>query len=389
MVNTIHDGVLSGYACWNIPSRPNVMTTRRRFLTSATLASFSPTATRAQSTPSVATTADTAALQNLDQLLSVYDFETAARRRMSRQAYEYVASGAGDELTLKWNRESLDKIKLWPRTLIERTEVDTRVQLLGQELAFPILLAPTGFQRAVHPEGEIATARGAGAADTIFVASTSTTTRLEDIARAATRPFWFQVYMQPDRAFMRDMVQEAEAAGVRALCLTVDQAVPGVRNRQQRSGFKLPAGVPTPYLSGNRAWQGRPVTGNAFPVVPKDIEWLRSVARVPVLLKGILHPDDAEIAVRGGVAGIIVSNNGARVLDSAVSTIDALPRVSEKVAGRIPVLMDGGIKAGDGRAQSSRTWSQSRSGRSALPLWVGCFRSGRGDPGYHHLKARV
>jgi 4-hydroxymandelate oxidase len=152
--------------------------------------------------------------------------------------------------------------------------------------------------------------------------------------------------MQPDRAFMRDLVQEAEGAGVRALCVTVDQAVPGVRNRQQRSGFKLPSGVTTPYLSGNRAWQGRPVTGNAFPVGPKDIEWLLTAARVPVLLKGILHPDDADIAVRGGVAGIIVSNHGARVLDAAVPTIDALPRVAEKVAGRVPVLMDGGIRRG-------------------------------------------
>jgi 4-hydroxymandelate oxidase len=104
--------------------------------------------------------------------------------------------------------------------------------------------------------------------------------------------------------------------------------------------------VNTPYLGGNHAWKGRPVTGNAFPVTPKDIEWLRSAARVPILLKGILHPDDAEMAVRGGMAGIIVSNHGARVLDSAVPTIDALPRVTEKVAGRVPVLMDGGIRRG-------------------------------------------
>jgi len=282
----------------------------------------------------------------LRELLNVYDFEAAARDRISREAYEYVASGAGDELTLKWNRESLDKIKLWPRTLVEPLEVDTRVTLFGQSLAFPILLAPTGFQRAVHPEGEVATARGAGMADATYIVSTSTTTPIEEIARAASRPLWFQVFMQPDREFMRDMLQQVQAAGVRALCVTVDQAVPGVRNRQQRSGFKLPTGVTTPYLGAGRNWQGRPVTGNAFPVTAKDIEWLRSVVRVPVLLKGILHPEDAEIAAREGVAGIIVSNHGARVLDAAVPSIDALPRIVERVAGRIPILMDGGIRRG-------------------------------------------
>jgi 4-hydroxymandelate oxidase len=126
----------------------------------------------------------------------------------------------------------------------------------------------------------------------------------------------------------------------------VDQAVPGVRNRQQRSGFKLPAGVSTPYMGGNRAWKGRPVTGNSWPVAPNDIEWLRSTSKVPVLLKGVLHPEDAEIAVRNGISGIMVSNHGARVLDSAVATIDVLPRVTEKVAGRVPVLMDGGVRRG-------------------------------------------
>jgi 4-hydroxymandelate oxidase len=282
----------------------------------------------------------------LDRLLSLYDYETAARDRITHAAYEYVASGAGDELTLKWNRESLDKIRLWPRTLVQPSPVETRTQLLGQDLAFPILLAPTGFQRAVHPEGEIATARGAGIAGAIYVVSTSTTTRIEDIARAATTPLWFQVYMQPDRGFMREMVGMAEAAGVKALCVTVDQAAPGIRNRQQRSGFKLPPGITTPYLSGGRAWGDRPVTGNAFPVAPQDIEWLRSTVRVPVLLKGILHPEDADIAAKAGTAGVIVSNHGARVLDTVAPTIDALPRVADKVAGRVPVLMDGGIRRG-------------------------------------------
>src|SRR3954453_6113161 len=210
------------------------MTSRRRFVALATVptAVFGPARVRAQ-TQQISPIAS-------GELLNVYDFESAARGRISREVYEYVASGAGDELTLKWNRESLDRIKLWPRTLIEPSRVNTRVTLFGQSLAFPILLAPTGFQRAVHPEGEVATAQGAGMADATYIVSTSTTTPIEEIARAASRPLWFQVFMQPDREFMRDTLQQVQAAGVRALCVTVDQAVPGVRNRQQRSGFKLP-----------------------------------------------------------------------------------------------------------------------------------------------------
>lgn len=317
------------------------MNTRRKFLSSAgALAGTSMLPLSAAAQQPAANSAPLAEALNLN------DFETLAQRRISQMAYEFVASGAGDEITLRWNRTALEKLALWPRVLTDVSKLDTRVTLFGNELAFPILLAPTAFHRAVHPEGEVATARGAGAAGAAFVVSTSTNTRIEEIARAATQPLWFQMYVQRDREFTKALVQQVEAAGVRALCVTVDQPVLGARNRLQRANFKLPPGVETPYLNDINTGQRKLLSGNHDNITWKDIEWLRSIARVPVLLKGILHPDDAETAIRAGVAGIMVSNHGARNLDTAVATIDALPLVAEKVAGRVPVLMDGGIRRG-------------------------------------------
>ena len=271
------------------------------------------------------------------EMCSLLDFEEAARKKMSPMAYEYLASGAADELTLRWNRESLEKIRLLPRVLVDVSKLDTRVTLFGQELPFPILLAPTALHRLYHAEGELATARGAGVAAATYVVSCYTTTPLEEIARVATQPLWFQLYVQPDRGFTKDVVQRAEAVGCRALCVTVDLPVLGVRNRMQRVGFEVPPGMELPYIM--EQFQGVPVTW-------KDIEWLRSFARVPVVLKGILNPDDADLAVRNGVSGIIVSNHGARDLDSTPATIDALPHIADKIAGRVPILMDGGIRRG-------------------------------------------
>ncbi len=279
------------------------------------------------------TTADTTA-----GMISLSDFEEGARKKMSPMAYEYVASGAADELTLRWNRESLDKIRLRPRVLVDVSKLDTRVTLFGQELPFPILLAPTALQRLYHAEGELATARGAGAAAATYVVSSYTTTPIEEIARTATQPLWFQLYVQPDRGFVKDIVQRVEAAGCRALCVTVDLPVTGIRNRTQRAGFKLPPDLKVPYLMSPQL--------QATPITWKDIDWLRSFARIPILLKGILNPEDADIAVKNGVSGIMVSNHGARDLDTTPATIDALPQVVEKVAGRVPVLMDGGIRRG-------------------------------------------
>jgi 4-hydroxymandelate oxidase len=289
---------------------------------------------------------------DLEQLISLADFESAARDHLSGMAHAYVAGGAADEVTLRWNREAFEKLPLRPRSLIDVSKLDTSLQLLGLPLPHPILLAPTGYHRLFHAEGEVATARGAGAAQSLLVVSSSATTTVEEIARAATFPTWFQLYMQEDRGFVRELVGRAEAAGCRALCLTVDAPVAGARNTERRNPFVLPPGISAPMNPlSNKA--RRPGHGQdplrqyrRFPVTWADLEWLRGLTRLPILLKGILHPDDADLAVRYGAAGVIVSNHGGRYLDSAPATLDALPAIADKVAGRLPILMDGGIRRG-------------------------------------------
>ena len=278
-----------------------------------------------------------AAGSDLKALLSLFDFEAEAQKRISHGAWERISGGAADEITLRWNREAYDHLRLKPRILVDVSKLDTRVKLFGQELPFPILLAPTGAQRFVHPEGEIGAARGAAAANCIYVISSSASMKVEDIAKSTTAPVWFQLYVQKDRAFTRDLVQRAEDSGCRALCVTVDSPTFGARNREDRAKNELPEReLPNlkgkDYLDPSLTW--------------KDIDWLRSFARRPVLLKGVLNPDDAATGVNAGVSGIIVSNHGARNLDTVPATIDALPLVVEKVEGRVPVLVDGGIRRG-------------------------------------------
>lgn len=282
------------------------------------------------------------------------DFEELARGRISSMAYEYIAGGAADEITLRANRDRFDGLGLKQRVLVDVSHIDPSVKLLSERLAFPCLLAPTAYHRLVHPEGELATVRGAGEAGATMVVSSLATTPLEEIASAAKSPLWFQLYVQPDRAVTRDLVQRAESAGCRALCVTVDTPVVGTRNREARAGFQLPSGVRPANLRGLvMGHEGhRPREDEIYSnlldasLTWKDIEWLRSLTNLPVLLKGITAPEDAAIALKEGVAGLIVSNHGARNLDTAPATIDALPRVIEEVQGRIPVLMDGGVRRG-------------------------------------------
>jgi 4-hydroxymandelate oxidase len=283
---------------------------------------------------------------NLADVLSLPEVEQLALGCMSTMAYEYVTAAAADEHTVRWNRESYDRIRLRPRVLRDIANPDTRVTLFGKELPAPIILAPAAYQRLMHTDGELAMAKGAGAANTTFVVSSASTTSLEDIAGVATSPFWFQLYVQSDRGFTRDQIRRAEAAGCTALCLTVDTPTLGARNRQVKAKFELPIGVTTPHLSDGRDAQRQIIDPTLAVVTWRDVDWMVSFAKVPLLLKGILDPDDAKLAVKAGAAGIIVSNHGARNLDTTPATIDALPAVVDKVGGRVPVLVDGGIRRG-------------------------------------------
>ena len=267
-------------------------------------------------------------------VVTLEDFEALAKARLSAQTFEGVRGGSADEITVRWNRDGFNRIPLRPRVLVDVSTVDTRQSLFGQDLAFPILLAPAGVHGLLHAEAELETARGASKARAVLVIPSSHTRPVEAIARLASPAPWFQLYVTPDRGKARDEAQRAEAAGCRVLVVTVDGAAAGVRNFMMRPPF--PA-IATP---------GELHTGADTSFAWKDVEWLRSLVRIPIVLKGILDPEDAARAVAEGIAGISVSNHGGRTLDTAAATIDALPAVVDKVAGRIPVLLDGGVRRG-------------------------------------------
>ena len=288
------------------------------------------------------------------ELVDVPDFEREARARLPALAWDYIAGAAADEHTLRWNTDAFTRLRLKPRVLVDVSQLDTRVRLLGREHPSPLLLAPTAYQKLFHAEGEMAVARGAAAANAMLVVSTSATTSLEDVAAATPQPKWFQLYVQPDRDFTRELVRRTEAAGYEALVVTVDTPVLGPRYREIRGKFALPPGMERPNFRGsaNSGAARRPTESQIYSntLDPKltwsDIDWLRSLTRLPVVLKGILNPDDADRAAQMQVAGIIVSNHGARNLDTSPATIDALPEVAARVKGRVPLLVDGGIRRG-------------------------------------------
>jgi len=288
------------------------------------------------------------------QPVNLHEFEALARKRITRMAYDYIAGGGADEVTLRRNRESFDQIRLKPRVLRDVSKLDARTELLGQAFDFPILLAPTAYHKLVHAEGEIATARGAAAAQATLTVSSFATVAIEKIAASTKGPLWFQLYCQPDREFTRDLIHRAEAAGCKALVVTVDTPVGPVRDREARVKFELPKGMEMENLRGLVAKTGaddrrhmRMYSAVLDPTLTWDtVNWIRAQTKVPVILKGILAPEDARQAAESGAAAIIVSNHGARNLDTSPATIEALPRAAEAVQGRVPLLMDGGVRRG-------------------------------------------
>lgn len=289
-------------------------------------------------------------------IAAVGDYQAYARERMSEQAWAYLAGGAADELTLQDNRQAFDRLRLRSRVLQDLRGGNTRLRLFGQDYEHPIFVAPVAYQKLAHADGELACVLGASALRAGMVVSTQASIELETIAAQAQTPLWFQLYIQPDRDFTAALVRRAEAAGYRALVLTVDAPVSGIRNREQRAGFALPAGIEAVNLRGMRPLAvsadpsasslllGGPLL-NAAPTWA-DLDWMRAQTRLPILLKGILSAADTEQALAAGVDGLIVSNHGGRTLDGLPATIEALPEVTSAVQGRVPVLLDGGIRRG-------------------------------------------
>lgn len=289
--------------------------------------------------------------------VNVLEFEAIAREKMTPSAYDYYAGGAEDETTLADNREAFRRIGLLPRVLAGTGTVSTRTTLLGLDLALPVGLAPTAFNKLGHPDGEIGAARAAGEAGTFLCCSTIASTSLEDVAAATQCPLWFQLYVYRDRAVTTDLIRRAEAAGCRALVLTVDTPRLGRRERDMRGGFSLPPDIGIRNLEkygtpdALRWAQSSSFTEYVHHLLDpgltwEAVSWLRSMTSLPILIKGILTPEDASLATSQGASGIVVSNHGGRQLDGAVATIDALPAIADIVAGRVPVLVDGGIRRG-------------------------------------------
>lgn len=286
--------------------------------------------------------------------VALCDYERHAGSVLSAPVRAYVDGAGADGLTAAANRAAWNAIRLNGRVLSNMRGATTSLELFDMSLAHPLILAPVAFHGLAHPEAEHATALGAAATGTLMVVSTQAGLPLQDIAAHAQGPLWFQLYLQPDRDDSLRLIARAEAAGYRALVVTVDAPVNGVRNMEQRAGFRLPEGLRAVNLDGCQppVIRNEPGRSAAFlgllDAAPRweDITWLRSRTRLPVLLKGITSADDAERAMDAGADGIIVSNHGGRALDSLPASAQILPLVAHRVAGRVPVLCDGGIRRG-------------------------------------------
>lgn len=281
------------------------------------------------------------------------ELERHARERLDPAAYDYYAGGADDEVTLEANVAAWRRLRLRYRVLRDVGAVSTATTVLGTPVAAPVLVAPTAYQRLADDAGEAATARGAQAAGTVMIASTLATVSLEDVAAAAPgAPRWFQLYVRRDRSWTAELVARAVAAGYRALVLTVDLPVLGFRRRDERNNFSLPVGmemanvgsaVPKVEGSGLQAYTDAELEPS---LTFDDLEWLRSLSDLPLVVKGVVRADDARACVDAGAAAIAVSNHGGRQLDSAVATADALPEVADAVGAQAEVYVDGGVRGG-------------------------------------------
>lgn len=303
------------------------------------------------------------------QLLTVRDYEKAARGKLSKMAYDYFRSGADAELTVAANQRAYERYVIWYRVLADVAERDLSTTVLGIPVRSPILIAPTAYHKLAHEDGECATARAAAERGTIYVASTLATTTLEEVGAATDAPKWFQLYVHKDREITRALVERAEAAAYDAIVLTVDTPFLGRRLRDERHGFSLPHGLTmanlvTPGDPDEKAdeedaaakphglTESRSLLGSYMQnrhdasFTWKDIAWLRSLSHLPLVIKGVVRGDDAQRCVDVGAAAVIVSNHGGRQLDSAPATIDALRGVVDAVDLRAEVYVDGGIRWG-------------------------------------------
>lgn len=294
---------------------------------------------------------------DFQQAVNVTEFEQLARGKMARDLFEHVASGSDDEWTLRENLAAFQRIRLLPQVLRDVTHCDLSTTVLGQRVSLPVLLAPIACQCRFHPEGELACARAAAGAGTIYALSTGSTFSIEEVASATQGPLWFQLYAYADKAITQGLVKRAEASGYKAICLTVDNPITGRREADLRNRYFYPQKmllrnlqhVGFNDLSADLndeqllAFAAKKLTVG---LTWDDIEWLRSLTRLPLVLKGIMTKEDAGRAVSCQAQAIIVSNHGGRQLDGVPASISVLEEIKEAVAGRVEILLDSGVRRG-------------------------------------------
>jgi 4-hydroxymandelate oxidase len=292
-------------------------------------------------------------------IVSLDGLELRAQARLDPTTFDYVAGGADGECTLRQNRAAWERFELLPRMLRGVADRCLARDVLGTRVSFPVLVSPMAFHGLCHTDGELGTARAVAAAGTIFIASTLSNHDIESIATAAGVPHrcWFQLYVYRDRGLTRALVERATAAGCGAICLTIDTPLAGNRERDRRNRFRLPetlalGNLPAAHsaLHASASSASSVSTYIGAHLDPSltwaDVEWVRSITPLPVVLKGVLHPGDARLAVEHGAGAVIVSNHGGRQLDGTPSPIVVLERVVAAVAGRAEVLLDGGVRRG-------------------------------------------
>ncbi|CAH0769169.1 unnamed protein product [Bemisia tabaci] len=298
-------------------------------------------------------------IPHFNHLCNIQDFEESALQILPKKVKGYYKSGACNETTLANNISAFQRLRIRPRVMIDVSVRQLETKILGNRISFPLGIAPTAMQKMAHHDGEIGTARAAGEMGTIFILSTLSTTSVEDVAAAAPNTIkWLQLYIYKDRDITRRLVERADKAGFKALVLTVDTPKFGIRYADAKNQFDIPAHLKLANFSDEKSYmnmkggQGNSALSsyvNALfdPTLSwKDVQWLKSITKLPIVLKGILTREDAKIAADLGVAAILVSNHGARQLDTTPASIEALPEISEAVGERVEVYLDGGIRNG-------------------------------------------
>lgn len=289
--------------------------------------------------------------------INLFEYEKSASEKLHKTAFDYYCSGAHDEITLKENREAYNKIKVHYKVLVDVSKRDSSTEIFGEKISFPLIVAPTAFHKMAHEDGECATAQAAAKAGTIMCLSTLSNSKVEDVSKNCNSNFWFQLYVFREKSVTEKLVRRVEQAGAKALVVTVDAPLLGTRERDVKNKFQLPQGLSVINLMPDGKEElpdDKPDSGLSLyfnemldqSLNWKDIEWLSSITKLPVLLKGIVRPDDALKAIDYGAKGIVVSNHGGRQLDTSPATIEVLPSIAESVDNKIEVMIDGGIRRG-------------------------------------------